>query len=123
MELGPNGAMIYAMEFLESNMEWLTSKIDKETRVLRTEEGVANIPPYFIFDLPGQVELYTHHDSIKRILEKLVKDHKIHLVITHLTDSLCLVDTSKYISSICLSLVGMMHIELPFIHVSKNLLI
>ena len=26
-QLGPNGALIYAMEFLEKNLEWLISKI------------------------------------------------------------------------------------------------
>lgn len=28
---------------------------------------------YFLFDCPGQMELYTHHNTVKRIVEHLQK--------------------------------------------------
>ena len=57
--LGPNGAMLYCMQFLEENIDWLIEKIrEKECR-------------YFLIDMPGQVELYTNHDSLKKIIKKL----------------------------------------------------
>lgn len=61
-ELGPNGGMLYCMEYLEANFDWL-------------EEGLKALgkDAYVIFDLPGQVELSTNHDSLKRIVEKLTK--------------------------------------------------
>lgn len=41
--LGPNGALIYCMEFLETNIKWLITK-------------VLNLKDYYlIFDCPGQV--------------------------------------------------------------------
>mmetsp|Transcript_11045 Transcript_11045/g.17685 ORF Transcript_11045/g.17685 Transcript_11045/m.17685 type:complete len:123 (-) Transcript_11045:724-1092(-) len=43
LELGPNGALIYCMEYLEKNIGWLKKAIDKL-------EG-----KYLIFDFPGQV--------------------------------------------------------------------
>lgn len=59
---GPNGAMLYCLEYLEANFDWL-------------EEGLTTLgkDAYVIFDLPGQVELSTNHDSLKRIVSKLTK--------------------------------------------------
>lgn len=43
MNLGPNGALMYCMEFLEKNLFWLDKKlIDVQDH-------------YFLFDCPGQV--------------------------------------------------------------------
>lgn len=60
--LGPNGAMLYSMEYLEANFDWL-------------EEGLNALgkDAYVVFDLPGQVELSTNHDSLKRIVSRLTK--------------------------------------------------
>jgi GTPase SAR1 family protein len=41
--LGPNGAMLYVMEYLEQNIDWLVNG-------LRGLEG-----DYVVFDVPGQV--------------------------------------------------------------------
>jgi len=60
--LGPNGAMLYCMEYLEENYDWLEGRLKE----LGNEA-------YVLFDLPGQVELSTNHDSLKRIVEKLTK--------------------------------------------------
>lgn len=59
MKLGPNGGLIYCMEFLERNIEWLQVKIND------CQDN------YFLFDCPGQVELFTHHHSVKNITLKL----------------------------------------------------
>ena len=60
--LGPNGGMLYCMEYVETNFDWL-------------EEGLEALgkDAYVVFDLPGQVELSTNHDSLKRIVTKLTK--------------------------------------------------
>lgn len=60
--LGPNGGLTYWMEFLEKNYEWLDSKI----------WGLDG-DPYLIFDLPGQVELYTNHYSLKNVIQMFMK--------------------------------------------------
>ena len=44
LKLGPNGALVYCMEFLETNFEWLISSIRKFPN-----------EKYFLFDFPGQV--------------------------------------------------------------------
>lgn len=53
LNLGPNGGMLYCLEFLEANFDWLEGKL----RSWQQEKGV----DYFVFDLPGQVELSTDH--------------------------------------------------------------
>ena len=59
LKLGPNGSLVYCMEFLEKNIEWLHSEMD------------ASQNQYFLLDCPGQVELFTHHQSVKNIALKL----------------------------------------------------
>eukprot|EP00124_Ichthyophonus_hoferi_P006014 Ihof_evm2s1120 gene=Ihof_evmTU2s1120 len=61
LELGPNGGLVYCMEYLEQNIDWLQDK-------LKELEGY-----YILFDCPGQVELYTHHKSIHNIVRQLEK--------------------------------------------------
>lgn len=39
--LGPNGAMLYCIEFLEENIDWLVEKIEAKTC------------SYFLIDMPG----------------------------------------------------------------------
>lgn len=59
--LGPNGGVLYALEELEHNFEWL-------------EEGLKELgDDYILFDCPGQVELYTHHNSLRNVFFKLQK--------------------------------------------------
>jgi len=60
--LGPNGGMLYSMEYLETNYDWLEEKLKE-----------LGDDAYVLFDLPGQVELSTNHDSIKRVVKRLVK--------------------------------------------------
>src|SRR5690554_1936213 len=83
--LGPNGGVMYALEELENNIEWL-------------EEGLSRLDnDYVMFDCPGQVELFTHHQSLRRIFLRLQK-MGYRLVVIHLVDSHYLSEPSKYIS-------------------------
>jgi GTPase SAR1 family protein len=60
--LGPNGGMLYCLEYLEQNFDWLLDRL-----------GALSSGTYVVFDLPGQVELSTNHSSLKNIVNKLVK--------------------------------------------------
>ena len=59
--LGPNGGVLYALEEVEHNLDWLINRL--------SELG----DDYVLFDCPGQVELFTHHDSLRQIVNALVK--------------------------------------------------
>ena len=63
LKLGPNGGLIYCMEFLEKNSVWLKEKL----------QPLLDGGYYFLFDCPGQVELYTHHNSVKMVFQSLEK--------------------------------------------------
>ena len=62
-DLGPNGGLLYCMEYLEVNFDWLEGRLKE-----------LGDDAYVLFDLPGQVELSTNHESIKRIVERLTKN-------------------------------------------------
>ena len=60
-ELGPNGAVLYALEEVEENWEWM-------------EAGLKGLgEDYVLFDCPGQVELITHHASLRNIIHRIEK--------------------------------------------------
>ncbi|CAK9826296.1 GPN-loop GTPase 2 [Anthophora retusa] len=103
-ELGPNGALVYCMEFLEANVNWLITKL-------------LNLKDYYlIIDCPGQVELYTHHKSISTIAEKL-EQNLIRLCSVHLVDSHHCSDAGKYLSSLILCTTTMLKLGLPHINI------
>ncbi|KAI0945136.1 hypothetical protein AcV7_001755 [Taiwanofungus camphoratus] len=104
-ELGPNGGMLYCMEYLEANYDWLEERLKE----------LGN-DAYVLFDLPGQVELSTNHDSVKNIVQKLTKSG-FRLAAVHLCDAHYVTDASKFISLLMLSLRAMLHLELPHINV------
>jgi GTPase SAR1 family protein len=60
-DLGPNGSVLYALEELEQNVDWLTAGLEKLGG------------DYVLFDCPGQVELFTHHDSLRKIFFRIQK--------------------------------------------------
>ncbi|KOB72829.1 GPN-loop GTPase 2 [Operophtera brumata] len=101
--LGPNGALLYCMEYLEKNIDWLLNQINGENNT------------NFIFDLPGQVELYCHHQSLSNIFSQL-KHSNMQLCVVHLVDSHHCSDAGKFISALMLSLSAMLKIGLPHIN-------
>lgn len=75
-ELGPNGAMLYVAEYIEENTDWLVGRLDEVIRETHGEEGGQGA--YVIFDTPGQVELWTNHESLRRVIERLTNlDYRV----------------------------------------------
>ncbi|BGP25459.1 ATP binding protein [Rhodotorula toruloides] len=140
--LGPNGAMLYCLEYLEANVEWLEEELEKAMRKLEEEgdvfeeeeEEVDEVDGgkrerrkwqrdevYVVFDTPGQVELSTNHGSLKRIIEALQKRMGFRLAAVHLMDSTHILDASKYVSVLLLALRTMLQLELPHINVLSKI--
>lgn len=94
--LGPNGALLFCMETLEVNFDPNS---------------------YFIFDFPGQVELFTNHQSVFNILHKLERELHFRLVALHLVDSTHCKEPFKFISLALLTMQSMMRLECPQINV------
>ncbi|KAI8906426.1 GPN-loop GTPase [Gorgonomyces haynaldii] len=102
--LGPNGGLIYCIEYLEANFDWLLDQLKQHK------------DKYFLFDCPGQVELFTNHDALKNCIQKLVSlDYRLCCV--HLIDAHYCVDPARYVSMLVLSLKTMLQLELPHVNI------
>ncbi|KAG9443349.1 hypothetical protein H6P81_014689 [Aristolochia fimbriata] len=108
--LGPNGGLIYCMDYLEKNIDWLESKL----------EPLLN-DHYLLFDFPGQVELFFLHSNAKNIINKLIKKLNLRLTVVHLVDAHLCSDPGKYVSALILSLSTMLHLALPHINVLSKI--
>ncbi|CAO3638193.1 unnamed protein product [Cunninghamella echinulata] len=108
LKLGPNGGIMFCVEYLLTNMDWLLEKLDEIK------------DHYIIFDFPGQVELFTHHNAVKDILDRLEK-HNFRLVAVHLVDAHYCTDPAKYISVLLLSLKTMVQLELPHVNILSKI--
>ncbi|KAI9490129.1 GPN-loop GTPase [Zychaea mexicana] len=108
LSLGPNGGIMFCLEYLLENLDWLTEKLES----LQDH--------YILFDFPGQVELFTHHNAVKKILDKLEKLN-YRLVAVHLVDAHYCTDPAKYISVLLLSLKTMIQLELPHVNVLSKI--
>jgi hypothetical protein len=106
-ELGPNGGLVYCMEYLLRHFEWLEDKV-------QSLKG-----NYIIFDFPGQVELYSHHTCVHEILSKLTdrRGTDCRLCSVHLVDSHYCAVPETFISASLLVVASMLRLGLPHVNV------
>ena len=105
-DLGPNGALLYCMEYLEENLgDWLFAALEGYD----DEDCV-------VFDCPGQIELYSHH-SVFRTLVNQMHDWSWRLVAVYMLDSQFITDASKFIAGCLQCQAAMMNFQLPHINV------
>ena len=116
--LGPNGALTYCLEYLLENVDWL------QTRLQTLREGDSGDPvDYVIVDMPGQVELYSHHHAASELLRRLCRPTDaapaldVRGVCVNLIDSQCCADAGKYLASSLVALMTMLRMELPHVNV------
>jgi len=116
--LGPNGGLMYCMEYLEAHIDEIIEMIRE--RVLAEEEESGddnNKRTYLIIDLPGQVELYTHSTCVQIILHKLSKVLDLRLTAVQLIDAHYCADATKFLSAALLGTTTMIRLELPMVSV------
>lgn len=105
--LGPNGGVVYCMEYLETHVDDIIKSITE-----RVQEK-----SYLIFDLPGQIELYTHSTCVQSMLQRLVKAMDLRLTAVQLIDAHYCTDASKFLSAALLGTTTMLRLELPTVNV------
>jgi len=105
MDLGPNGGLVFCLEYLLENIDWLLEQLSE----LNTED-------YVLFDCPGQIELYAHLDIMTKVVDHL-RLHGFSLCSTYILDSTFLTDNSKFISGILVTLASMLNLGLPHLSV------
>ncbi|XP_052296771.1 GPN-loop GTPase QQT1-like isoform X4 [Citrus sinensis] len=108
--LGPNGGLVYCMDYLEKNIDWLQSKLEP---LLKDH--------YLLFDFPGQVELFFLHSNAKNVIMRLIKKLNLRLTAVHLVDAHLCSDPGKYVGALLLSLSTMLHLELPHVNVLSKI--
>lgn len=107
LDLGPNGGLVYCMEYLLSNLDWLQEHLDS----LDEDE-------YLILDCPGQLELYTHIPLMRNLIDRMRMWGYAHtMAAVFLLDATFVGDTSKFLSGSLLSLSAMIALELPHTNV------
>jgi hypothetical protein len=91
------------MEYLDANLDWLQEQLSP----------LAASDHYFLFDCPGQVELFTLHTGMKHIITTLTDTWHYRLAAVQLMDAHLCSDPAKYMAALVLALSTMLHLELP----------
>ncbi|XP_031399549.1 GPN-loop GTPase 3-like [Punica granatum] len=108
--LGPNGGLIYCMEYLEQNLDdWLTEELENFLD-----------DDYLIFDCPGQIELFSHVPVLKNFVEHLQRKN-FNVCGVYLLDSQFITDVTKFISGCMASLSAMVQLELPHVNILSKM--
>jgi GPN-loop GTPase len=126
MGLGPNGGLVYCFEyawylihyielFLISSLRFLLENLDFLTEPLDplTEEFL------IIFDMPGQIELYTHIPILPTLIKHLTRTGalNINLCATYLLESTFIIDRAKYFAGTLSAMSAMIMLEIPHVNV------
>ncbi|VDL90668.1 unnamed protein product [Schistocephalus solidus] len=109
LHLGPNGGLIFCMEYLCQNLDWLDEALGDEES------------DYVLFDCPGQIELYSHLPIIPRLIEHLQRRWDFHIASVFILDARFLVDGSHFLSGILSALSAMICLGTPHVNVMSKL--
>mmetsp|Transcript_12949 Transcript_12949/g.27483 ORF Transcript_12949/g.27483 Transcript_12949/m.27483 type:complete len:448 (-) Transcript_12949:31-1374(-) len=114
LQLGPNGGLIYCMEYIEHHLGQVMKSL---------KERLKSSPnAYLLFDLPGQIELTAHSSVVSRIAQRLVREFDLRLVCVQLVDAaICLTDVSKFIGAALVCTSSMMRLELPCVNLLSKM--
>ncbi|GAM41443.1 hypothetical protein TCE0_042f14569 [Talaromyces pinophilus] len=112
LELGPNGGLIYCFEFLMQNLDFLTEALDP-----LSEEYL------IIFDMPGQIELYTHIPLLPTLTNFLSRQGplNISLCAAYLLESTFVIDKAKFFAGTLSAMSAMILLEMPHINILSKM--
>ena len=111
MSLGPNGGLIYCFEFLMENLDFLTDPLEEVT------------DDYLIvFDMPGQIELYTHVPILPGLVKTLMHGSlNIRMCAAYLLEATFVVDRPKFFSGTLSAMSAMLMLEMPHINILSKM--
>ncbi|KAK4127193.1 putative transcription factor [Parathielavia appendiculata] len=112
LKLGPNGGLIYCFEFLMENLDFLTAALDS-----LTEEYL------IIFDMPGQIELYTHIPVLPTLVKFLTQPGAldIRLCAAYLLEAQFVMDRAKYFAGSLSAMSAMIMLEVPHLNILSKM--
>jgi len=104
LDLGPNGGLVYCMEYLIENLTWFS-------------DAVADYhDDYLVIDCPGQIELYSHL-PVMRSIARMLQQSGYTVAAVYCIDSLVMTDAARLISGTLMCLSAMVQLELPHVNV------
>lgn len=105
--------------YLIRNQEWLKTQLCGGGDA---EDDVDGDPDddYILFDMPGQLELYTHLQA-GRDLIKLLQSWNFRICSVFLVDSQFMIDGPKFLSGTMAALSVMANMELPHVNVLSKM--
>eukprot|EP00899_Mesostigma_viride_P005855 jgi/Mesvir1/15270/Mv06488-RA.1 len=110
LNLGPNGGLVYCMDFLVENLDdWLKEQLDDFID-----------DDYVIFDCPGQIELYSHIPVLRIFVDQL-RAWDFALCAVYVLDSQFMSDVSKFIAGSMACLAAMVKLELPHVSILSKM--
>ena len=109
IEIGPNAVQVYCIDLLASRLDWIGDQLGQFNGA------------YFLFDCPGQFELYTDCESMKTIVDYLTRVLKVQLTAVTLVDCLLCTSGHSFISAVVMSLSMMIHLGLPHVNVLSKM--
>ncbi|KIY94452.1 hypothetical protein MNEG_13509 [Monoraphidium neglectum] len=105
MGLGPNGALLAAMEYMEDHLDdWLGEEL-----------GGYGDEDYLVLDCPGQIELYSHVSAFRSLVDFLKADGW-SVCAVYCLDCHFITEAPKYIAGAMQALAAMVKLELPHIN-------
>ena len=105
LKYGPNGGLVYCMEYLIENIDWLVDELAEFAD-----------DSFVIFDCPGQIELYSHLDVMQR-LAKAIQKAGFLICAVYCADGTFINEPSKYISACFTALSTMTQLGVPHLNV------
>ncbi|EGE80688.1 hypothetical protein RJZ56_003159 [Blastomyces dermatitidis] len=110
--LGPNGGLMYCFEFLLQNLDFLTEALDP-----LTDEYL------IIFDMPGQIELYTHVPLLPSLIQHLSRAGplNISLCAAYLLESTFVIDRAKFFAGALSAMSAMIMLEMPHVNILSKM--
>lgn len=111
MSLGPNGGLIYCFEFLLENLDFLTDPLEEVT-----EDYL------IVFDMPGQIELYTHVPILPGLVKTLMHGSlNIRMCAAYLLEATFVIDRPKFFAGTLSAMSAMMMLEMPHINILSKM--
>ncbi|ELT90588.1 hypothetical protein CAPTEDRAFT_105007 [Capitella teleta] len=108
LKFGPNGGLVFCMEYFSQNFDWLDEAIDDID------------DDYILFDCPGQIELYTHIPVMRQLVDHL-QAQNFRVCGIFIIDSQFMTEASKFVSGIMTALSAMVNLEIAHVNVMSKL--
>lgn len=111
LHLGPNGGLIWCMEFLLENIDHITDPLESVT-----DEYL------IVIDMPGQIELYTHVPIVPNLLNHLTKGSlNISMCAAYLLESTFIADRAKFFAGTLSAMSAMLMLEMPHVNILSKM--